>query len=95
MELEHVDIFDIFHALQFAVDKITKKYYDKDDCVPKFIISQFDKRNTEGKVIEHEILLTVEHAGQIRTKTLFPRLDYQFGYESLKDEMMWLYNATM
>jgi len=39
--------------------------------------------------------LTIKHSGQQRTRSLFPRLDYKYGYESLKDEMKWLYNSTM
>ena len=92
MELEYIDIF---HALQYAVDKIAKARYSKDTCPPKFIISQYERKNLEDKVEAHEILLTVEHAGQKRSRAIFPRLHYSCGYESLADEMKWLYNSTM
>ena len=92
MELQYIDIFD---AIQFAVDKIKKQEYKNDPCPPKFIVSQLDKYDNKGEIIGHEIILTIKHNGQCRTKPLFPRLDYKYGYESLKDEMKWLYNSTM
>jgi len=30
-----------------------------------------------------------------RTRTIFPKLEFKYGYESLKDEMKDLYNSTM
>ena len=92
MQLQYIDIID---AIQYAVDKIAKQQYKIDECRPNFIVSQLDRYDNEGKIIQHEIVLTVIHNGQQRTRPLFPRLDCKFGYESLKDEMTWLYNSTM
>ena len=91
MKLEFVNIID---AIQFAVDKIRKQQYKHDtDSPPRFIVSQYDKLDKEGYSCGHEILLTIEHANDKRSVTIFPRLDYKYGYESLKDEMKNLYNA--
>ena len=92
MDLIYINIID---AIQYAVDKISKQQYKNDPCKPKFIVSQLDKYNNESEIIQHEIVLTIKHSGQQRTRPLFPRLDCKYGYESLKDEMEWLYNSTM
>jgi hypothetical protein len=92
VDLKYITIID---AIQYAVDKITKQEYRKDICPSKFIVSQADRFNDNGKVIDHEILLTITHIGIVRSRTLFPRIDCKYGYETLKDEMMWLYNSTM
>jgi len=92
MELIYINIID---AIQYAVDKISKQQYKNDPCKPKFIVSQLDKYNNEGEIIQHEIVLTIKHNYKQRTRPLFPRLDYECGYESLKNEIVWLYNSTM
>jgi len=93
MKLEHINIID---SIQFAVDKICKQVYSHDtDSPPIFIVSQYDKLYKEGYSIGHEIILTVEHMKWKRSVTIFPRLDYKYGYGSLKDEMKDLYNSTM
>ena len=93
MNLEHINIID---SIQYAVDKIAKQKYKSDtDSPPKFIVSQYDKLDKEGYSCGHEILLTIKHMGWNRSVTIFPRLDYKYGYESLSDEMEDLYNSTM
>jgi len=93
MKLEYINIID---SIQFAVDKICKQEYKHDtDSPPKFIVSQYDKLDNEGRSIGHEIILTIEHMDWKRSVTIFPRLDYKYGYGSLKDEMKDLYNCTM
>ena len=93
MKLEHINIID---SIQHAVDKICKQEYKHDtDSPPKFIVSQYDKANEKGEFIGHEIVLTIEHMGWKRTRTIFPKLEFKYGYEPLKDEMKWLYNSTM
>jgi len=93
MKLDYITIID---AIQYAVDKICKQEYKNDtDSPPKFTVSVADRINKHGKIDQHEIVLTIEHNGIRKTRTIFPRLEYNYGYESLKDEMTWLYNSTM
>jgi len=93
MELEFVNVIDV---IQHAVDKICKQEYKNDkDCPPRFIVSQYDKSNEKGEFIGHEIVLTIKHMNSKRTRTIFPKLEFKYGYEPLKDEMKWLYNSTM
>ena len=91
MKLEYINIID---AIQYAVDKIVKEKY-KYNTPPKFIVSQMDRYNSEGKVGGHEIVLTIEHMGWKRTRTLFPNLSCGYGYEPLEREIEYLYNSTM
>lgn len=92
LKLEHINIID---AIQYAVDKIVKQEYKSDDCSPRFTVSQLERFNEKGKLESHEILLTIEHSGLTKTRVLFPKLEYRFGYETLVDEMKYLYNSTM
>jgi hypothetical protein len=92
-KLEFVNIID---AIQYAVDKIAKQQYKNDtECPPKFTVSQLDKYDNEGNIIQHEIILTVDHCKMKHTRPIFPRLDYKYGYEFLSEEMKYLYNTTM
>jgi len=92
MKLEFVTIID---CIQFAVDKITNEVSIGDSHKPKFIVSLYEKCDSKGKIIEHEILLTIKHLNHTKSRTIFPRLDYDCGYETIKDEMIWLYNSTL
>jgi len=93
MDLYSVDIID---AIQCSVDKIVKKKYIEDiDTPPNFIVSLLDKADNEGNLITHEIALTVSHIGFTHTRTIFPQIQYKYGYESLEREIEWLYNSTM
>jgi hypothetical protein len=78
MKLEFVNIID---AIQYAVDKIAKQQYKNDtECPPKFTVSQLDKYDNEGNIVQHEIILTVDHCRMKHTRPIFPRLDYKYGY---------------
>lgn len=44
---------------------------------------------------EQKIMITVNHLGSKFTKVLFPITDADFGYDSIKTEMGYLYNRTM
>ena len=93
MKLEYIDIIE---AIQYSVDKIVKVKYKEDTSTPpKFIVSLLDRSDKEGKLINHEIALTVSHAGFIHTRTIFPQVQYKYGYEPLEREIEWLYNSTM
>ena len=90
-DIENLSIIDVF---QRVVNKIAKDEYKEDQCTPKFTVSLYEKDNGK-EYTEHEIILTVEHGNEKRSRKLFPRLDCKYGYENIKDEMKWLYNSTM
>jgi len=89
--VENMSIIDIF---QKVVNKITEQYYSEDECPPEFTVSLYEKDNGK-ECTEHELILTIEHGEEKRSRKLFPRLDCKYGYENIKDEMKWLYNSTM
>lgn len=84
----------IIDVIQKIVSEIAKQEHKSDSCKPKFTVSLYEKDNG-GECIEHELILTIEHNGEKISRKLFPRLDYKYGYENIKDEMKWLYNTTM
>lgn len=89
---------NLIEVIQNAVNEICKITYAKDSCPPTFTVSVyqgFTDKNYSGIIDKHEIILTIEHMGVVMSTPLFPRLDYQFGYENLSDEMKNLYNLTM
>lgn len=87
---------DIILTLQKKVNKISKKKWEKDECPPEFIVSNLFVYGEDGKkVIEHKIILTVVHRGMGQSIVLYPKLDSNYGYEPLEQEMEHLYNRTM
>lgn len=86
---------DIIKALQRTVDNISTEEYVNDSCPPEFKVSLYEEFEGD-KIINHKILLTISHLNHTLSRTIFPNLKYTYGgYESIKDEMKWLYNATM
>lgn len=84
----------IIDAIQFAVNEICEKEYSKDSCPPSFIVSVY-QGYTNDKITENKILLTIDHSGIKHSRQLFPKLECEYGYDSLNDEMRYLYNSTM
>lgn len=85
---------DIIQCLQKKVDKIVKEKYKGDDCSPSFIVSLLFESNKK-EVINHKIIMTVQHLSQSFSKIIFPQIDKDFGYETIEYEMERLYNRTM
>lgn len=86
---------DLLKGLQEKVNDIAKEQYKTDECPPVFIISLIQRYGDNGKINQHEIGLTIQHLGQVYTRTLFPQVNQQYGYPDLKEEMKDLYNNTM
>ena len=92
MELEYKNILD---SIQDTVDEICNQIYGDDtDSPPKFIVSLYQGYK-DGEIVEHQIILTIDHMNIKHSRPLFPRLDYKYGYESLSEAMKYLYNSTM
>jgi hypothetical protein len=90
---------DIIEIIQKKVDKLTKQNYAGDECPPQFIVSLFYNNREEDvdsdSDHEHKIIMTVLHSGYAFSKVIFPITKYIYGYESLEDEMKYMYNRTM
>ena len=92
MNIEYKNIID---SVQDTIDKVCKqKYKDDAECPPEFIVSLYQGYK-DGKIVEHQIILTIDHMGHRHSRPIFPRLDYKYGYESLSEIMKYLYNSTM
>jgi hypothetical protein len=78
------------HVIQKEIDKIAKCIYKKDICPPEFIVSIL--YNGEE---EHKIILTIRHLGSTFSRILFPIKKNHYGYDNLKDSIVYLYNQTM
>lgn len=84
--LEYENIIDV---LEKHVHKLAKNHWKDDDCAPKFWVSL----NNED---EHNqaIMIIISH-GYKFTEKLFPRDDTRYGYDSILDQMINMYNQTM
>lgn len=81
---------DILDVLQDHANKIVTDYWKDDDCTPVFRVSIINEDMNNQK-----ILLTITHLGSSFTYTLFPRTNSYYGYESLENMMINMYNQTM
>lgn len=89
---------DIISAIQKQVDLICdEKYGDDKDTPPVFIVSLLyeDLPDVVKKDKDHKICLTISHMESCFTKVIFPRVEQVFGYDSLEEDMKYLYNRTM
>lgn len=89
--MEAIDINqNLIDIIDDAVQLLAQKRWSRDDCPPKFWVSlnNEDDRN-------QSILLTISHNGFKFTETLFPRKKMVYGYTSILDHMVELYNRTM
>ncbi|QWU14322.1 hypothetical protein SAMN04487895_101625 [Paenibacillus sophorae] len=87
---------DIFECVQTQVDKIVNEKYKDNEEPPIFTVSLlYEKEETGGKDVDHKIILTIQHCGLAFSKVIFPQTKHRFGYESLEEEMKYMYNKTM
>lgn len=81
---------DIINIIEEYVQKIAKEYWNTDNCPPKFWVSlNNDDMNNQ------KIMITVYHLGSKFTETLFPRSNTEYGYDSVLNQMISMYNRTM
>lgn len=81
--------YDIIDVLEKYVQKLAKQHWQNDDCPPKFWVS-LDNDNMNNQ----SIMITINH-GYKFTEKLFPRNNTQYGYGSILDQMVSMYNRTM
>ena len=89
--MEAIDINqNLIDIIDNAVQWIAQQRWPKEEFAPKFWVSlnNEDDRN-------QSILLTISHNGFKFTETLFPRKKMVYGYTSILDHMVELYNRTM
>lgn len=81
---------DIITILEERVQEYTKEYWNDDMCPPAFWVSlNNEDQNNQA------IMISVYHLGKKFTEKLFPRSDTDYGYESVLNQMINMYNKTM
>jgi hypothetical protein len=88
MKHEFDDIVDI---IQHKVNKIAKEKYSSPDA--KFTVSILQEF-TKDKLSTQKIIITIDN-GIKHSRVLFPKPDTECGYNSLAEEMEYLFNSTM
>ena len=81
---------DIIRILEEHIQKLAKNHWNDDECPPEFWVSL----NNED-INNQSIMITVNHLGLKFTEKLFPRRDTEYGYGSILDQMISIYNQTM
>lgn len=82
-----LDIIDLLNKYVQELAKI--KYATDTTCPPQFWVSIL------GYGENQKIVLSVSHLGSSYSKILFPQPDADYGYETIEQEVEWLYNRTM
>lgn len=81
----------IIEIIDREIQKIAKdRFADDKVCPPEFWVSL---NNEDMK--NQKIMITVNHCGVKFTECIFPRDDAFFGYNSVEDQMINMYNQTM
>lgn len=81
---------NIVSILEEEVQKLAKEHWKNDDCPPEFWVSL----NNED-MDNQTILITINHLGSKFTDRLFPRRNTEYGYETVLNQMINMYNQTM
>ena len=81
---------DIINIIEEKVQKYAREHWKNDACPPEFWVS-LQNENSD----EQAILISINHLGSKFTEKLFPRKDTDFGYDSVLNQMINMYNLTM
>ena len=81
---------DIISIIDEKVQEWAKEYWNDDKCPPDFWVSlNNDDPNNQA------IMITINHLGLKFTEYVFPRKDTEYGYDSIMNQMINMYNRTM
>ena len=81
---------DVINIIEEYVQGLAKEHWKNDACPPKFWVSLNNEDMNNQK-----IMITVSHLGRKFTENLFPRSNTEYGYGSVLDLMINMYNQTM
>lgn len=79
--------FDIVSIIDEKVQQLAKDYWSEDKCPPEFWVSL--------NIEDEAIMITINHLNRKFTERLFPRKDTEYGYGSVFNQMISMYNQTM
>lgn len=81
---------DVVNIIEEKVQELAKEHWETDNCPPKFWVSL----NNED-MNNQAIMITIKHCGYKFTEKLFPRTDADYGYKSVLNQMINMYNQTL
>lgn len=81
---------NIVNILEEKVQEYVKEHWRDDNCPPEFWVS-LNNEDIDNQVI----LITINHLGSKFTERLFPRRNTEYGYETVLNQMINMYNQTM
>ena len=90
INIKELSSYSIIEILDTAVQALAKEEWRSDDCPPEFWVS-LDNSDIKSQAI----CLTINHLGSKFTEKIFPRPTAEFGYDTLLNYMVSLYNRTM
>ena len=83
-------VLDIINIIEEKVQSLAKLHWSDDKCPPEFWVSL---NNEDMK--NQTIMITINHLGYKFTEKLFPRTNTEYGYGSVLNQMINMYNQTM
>jgi hypothetical protein len=81
---------DIVNVIEEKVQQWAKDYWEDDSCPPEFWVSL----NNEDEN-NQSIMISINHLDSKFTEILFPRKNTEYGYGSIINQMINMYNQTM
>ncbi len=81
---------NIVSIIEEKVKDYAKEHWSDDPCPPEFWVSL----NNED-LSNQSIMISINHLGTKFTEKLFPRSNADYGYESIINQMINMYNKTM
>lgn len=81
---------DVVNIIEEYVQGLATEHWKTDSCPPKFWVSLNNEDMNNQK-----IMITVSHLGRKFTENLFPRSNTEYGYGSVLNLMINMYNRTM
>ena len=81
---------DIISIIEEKVQQWANDYWNEDECPPEFWVSL----NNEDEN-NQSIMISISHLDSKFTERLFPRKDTEYGYNSVINQMISMYNRTM
>jgi hypothetical protein len=82
--------FDIVKIIENYVQNEAERHWKGDSCPPEFWVSLDNEDDNK-----QAILITINHLNVKFTERLFPRTGTHYGYDSVLNQMINMYNQTM
>lgn len=81
---------NIIGVLEEYISILSREEWKNDKCPPNFIVSL-----NNDDINNQSIMITIDHLGSRFTEILFPRNESHYGYNSILNQMINMYNRTM